>query len=199
MKVKKFKSRKNSVELVRLGDLTLVRKQFSCLAGYEKERAIYELLQGKGLAVPRLACGSEEGVLLFEYLDAPTLCELLEQAEEGHCSEELLIEAYLLLFEWLQEFHSLTGQCMRDMNARNFLFDGKTLYGLDFESVDDGIVEDDIGRALAFLMTYHPEGSSLKRAVQQRLERFIADSKSLKDVAVEAAYHAERRAMRERR
>jgi hypothetical protein len=62
---------------------------------------------------------------------------------------------------WLDGFYKameqITGRriILWDINLRNFLV-GYKLYGIDFEECREGAYEEDLGRLLAFIVTYAP-------------------------------------------
>ena len=56
-----------------------------------------------------------------------------------------------------------------DINGRNFLWDGEHCWGVDFEEYACGVIEEDIGRLIAFVLTYDPPGTEIKTVFADRL------------------------------
>jgi len=197
-----FKSRKNDVSMVDLDGQTAVLKRFADPAAAMRERAMMDRAAAAGLAVPALLPANA-----YEYVDAPTLAELLEQAEArltaGKSTLESergpLLDAWQALFKWLWNFHAATGLIMGDVNARNFLYGDGTLTGFDFEDAREGEIEEDVGRSLAFMMAYDPIESPLKQALWTELTAWLETAGGLSLPLVTAYYGDERAAMRERR
>ena len=186
-------SRRNRVNLVQHPSFTAVRKMFANAKDYERERAVYALLESTDLPRPRVLQEYTQNCMYYEFIDAPTVCDLIEQAETHKVDEETLIRAYQLMIDWINTFYRATSLSMGDVNARNFLFDGETIYGLDFESTkDDRGVEDDMGQMLAFLMTYHPADSGLKKRHFSAAKHYAVGRWSLKGSDIQDAYIRER-------
>ncbi|MCL2818320.1 MAG: hypothetical protein FWD41_01110 [Actinomycetia bacterium] len=178
----------------------IVRKQFIDDEGYEKEMSVYEILDGSTVAHPRVLKGYADNCMYFEYLDAPTVCDLLEQAEAGQIDELVVRTAYEKMVDWLLAFNRLTHLSMGDVNARNFLFDGHTLYGIDFESTCAvGPLEVDIGQALAFLMSYYPEDSLIKHRLYDSTSHYATTRHHLDQARIEDSYIRERQILTDRR
>jgi len=197
---REFYSRRNKVSLVRHNGDATVRKQFSNEEDYEREKGIYLQLEGSDIPRPRVLEEYAKNGMYLEYIDAPTLCELLEYAEEGTVDEKTVCAAYCLMVDWLTAFHEVTEKGMGDTNARNFLFDGLVLYGLDFENTtQDSSIEDDIGQALAYLMAYEPTDSQLKQRLFESITHYAIEQKQLSESSIQPAYVRERKILTDRR
>ncbi|MCL2654456.1 MAG: phosphotransferase [Coriobacteriia bacterium] len=170
--LRRFPSKKNEVFLVRRAGELVVMKRFASPEAAEKERELLRQAAAAGLPVPRVL---PEGFL--SYVEAPTLLDLLEDAEAriarqtSTVADELpaLRQAYEATFCWLRGWHRATGLIAADVNARNYLYDGTVLTGLDLEDARPGKPEEDIGRALAFMLRYDPAESPLKQALYRDL------------------------------
>jgi len=193
-------SRKNRVSVVRHNGLVVVRKRFSCEESYEREKEAYQLLAKTPIPRPRVMEEYAQNCMYYEYIDAPTVCDLLESAEKGEVSEETIIKVYLLMVDWIDLFHQATHTSMGDVNARNFLFDGEVIYGLDFENTQqDRCVEEDIGQVLAFLMCYTPMDSKLKKKVFESVIEHASGPLAYDESTVRQAYIRERQILTDRR
>jgi len=199
-------SKKNNVCRVQWGSEVLVIKRFATPEAAAVEQTLRQRAAAAGLAVPAAA-----PVLATVYQDAPTLLDLLEVAEERLARHATTVAAaaaslsvaWQALFRWLVAFHEATGHIVGDVNARNFLYDAQaaTLYGLDFEDARPGAPEEDVGRALAFLLNYDPVESPLKRAVCDDLRARLAagEIEGLQYARIEAFCRDEQAAIQRRR
>ena len=154
-----------------------------------REAHALEQLHQAGLAVPALL-GIKKNTLKLEYIEGPTYVDLvdtmtLEQAEG--------------LAAWLAEYHRLSGMLRGDCNLRNFLWSQGQCVGVDFE--DEGTVgepESDMGKILAFAVTYSPPFTPNKAACGRLLlQAFRATGGDL--AAIKDAYLVELAAMNQRR
>lgn len=164
-----YKSRRNRAAWVEEAGKRFVKKIFSDAAAYERELEIYRLLEATDLPCAKVL-EAQGQTLLLSHLPGQTLVELLERQEETGIIQWALWEQ---LTDWLTEFTRRTGFVMTDVNLRNFLYDGKTLYGLDFEECEPGESAGAIAGVAAFIRLYRPEHTPLKRQISQYiLERF---------------------------
>jgi RIO-like serine/threonine protein kinase len=177
-----FKSRRNRVW--RVGDV--VYKQVLPRANGPDRRAAHEAktlmrLHGGGVYVPKLI-SHENGLLAMEYIEAETLADFIESAESGapRISCDTLADR---LAAWFRAFYNASAPgCIRgDINCRNFLVlpDGN-IAGVDFEDMPPGDREADLGKLLAFILTYRPKYTAYKKALADMLyqkftERFGLD------------------------
>ena len=164
---KKFDSKKNQVYLVKNTNLENQDERFVVKVYKNSQILIKELnilrgLMEHGMRVPRVLFAGEEYILL-ENLPGQTLTDYFEKIEKAGLSPEHAYWAADDLCEWLYEFYEtiqkITGEklVMKDVNLRNFIVSRDGIYGIDFEEVDIGFPEEDIGKICAFLLTYRPE------------------------------------------
>jgi aminoglycoside phosphotransferase (APT) family kinase protein len=94
--------------------------------------------------------------VIMQYIRGTLLTDLL--ASPGG-DQELWIEQ---LADWLKKLHGFINSssrvclCKSDLNLRNFIFDGREFYGLDFEDVCFYPPERDLGGICAFILNNDP-------------------------------------------
>lgn len=139
----RFVSRRNKVYLKD----NLVLKKYAEKCTLQRERENLTFLRSGGLEVPEIL-GVGCDYLTLSYLPGSTYAD---------CLPELGFEAAKALGEWLSRFHLLTDALRGDVNFRNFIWDGKTCYGVDFEEAwQKGPRARDYGRLLAYGASYRP-------------------------------------------
>jgi len=146
--------------------------KFSQSAQLEAENLRF--LAENGVRVPKVL-GCKKNLLLLELLCGEPLPELIER---GDFDPQVLAQA---LCDWLADFYAACPEISRgDINGRNFLFDGKVVYGVDFEEVlMPGSPAQDAGRLAAFLATYDTKAPEKQQAlVLEFLQRFPAEIKT---------------------
>lgn len=165
-----------------------------------QEAGTLERLHAAGLRVPYPV--TQEGrVLKMPYLPGETLPELLarwEAAPEPAVREKTVKG----IIGWLGDFYRAageTGEIRGDVNGRNFLWDGASCWGMDFEERVFGVREQDIGGLIAFVLTYDPPGTPLKTAFAECLLRAAVDRLGIDPEVVFRYRDLELIAMRARR
>jgi Ser/Thr protein kinase RdoA (MazF antagonist) len=209
----KFKSRKNDVYLVRAmnrdgSSMEYVHKIFRSDEAASKEARLLKELRKNGLYVPAVYY-TDKSCLIMEYIRGSTLCDKIFDIEKAADKEEVRSEeaAGIIIHElcyWLKSFYTYvkgtdkSRLILGDVNLRNFIFDGRVC-GIDFEEVKTGLVEEDIGRMCAFLLTYNPAFTPWKRrfavSLLERLSKEINIDRSI----VEAEFKKELYSIAERR
>ena len=164
----------------------IVEKQFKSDEAAFKEAAILKYLSSKGLKVPQVI--SHQGdTIQMEYIKGYTLPDLIDMWEQDAPSDVDVDVVAKGLVEWLVSFYIATDstntKAIRgDINGRNFIFDGKDIWGLDFEEECFGDSRDDIGLLLAFITTYNPANTSLKKLFAKQVVSF---SNKMLNIALE--------------
>ena len=166
---KRFNSKRNSVYLVRvrqeeLGERYYVVKEYPVQdSSIDIETELLQALYKKGVSVPRVYYRGIRSVVM-EYIKSPTLLDVMTDAEytAGESYDYINTKGMASHFaRWLEHFYKaaegITGKrtILWDINLRNFLV-GYKLYGIDFEDCREGIVEEDMGRLMAYIVTYEP-------------------------------------------
>ncbi|MCL2695946.1 MAG: phosphotransferase, partial [Clostridiales bacterium] len=156
----KFYSKRNTVILRD----SLVEKRVASPAAAALEAAMLTQLHAAGVPVPELIA-QEGSTIKMSYIDGEPLPDLLTRLETAHCERDTAHSIADSLIEWLADFYrAMDGQIRGDVNGRNFLWDGARWWGVDFEQRETGERAQDIGRLLAFVLTYDPPNTPIKRA-----------------------------------
>jgi tRNA A-37 threonylcarbamoyl transferase component Bud32 len=156
-------SKRNRVELI-LGDdgTKYIKKVYSCRDSFENESAALSSLREMGVTVPKILYGAP-GVLILEYIDGTSYEELLAQLESKRISPCEGALAALEICRWLGAYYDATACSRGDVNLRNFIFTGEKCCGIDFEDTQRAAPpETDMGRIIAFAMSYDPDCTESK-------------------------------------
>ncbi len=165
-----FYSKRNQVYPTLYQGRAAVEKHFSHLEDWQWETELYTVLAGKA-PVPEVLL-ERPGLSVTAYCPQPTLLEVLEGQEQAGYSPA----AWQALAWWLRKCHTLCGKLPLEGNLRNFLWDaGKgEVIGLDLEGFQPTSLETAGGELVAGLLTYAPQGTSVKeqaaRLLREELE-----------------------------
>lgn len=172
--LKKYKSRRNNVSLMQTDAGRFVIKTFSEEVSFQKELHIYSLLQDKDVPCAKVIRAENKTLMLSE-LPGQTLVDCLEEQEQRGVP---VWDVWEKLVTWLAAFRPKTGLIMTDVNLRNFLYDEKSkiLYGLDFEECSAGSMIIPAARVAAFIRTYAPESTPLKREISEYVLQLFAQN-----------------------
>ncbi len=94
-----------------------------CQENLEEEYELYKTLSHPGIIVAHefIKC-KENQYLIRDYIEGDTITEMVEMTEEGHLSEEMLLDIMLQLCEILHYLHSLTPPIIhRDITPDNII------------------------------------------------------------------------------
>ena len=151
-----------------------------------------------GVRVPRLISCKDDW-LAMDYVESRTLVEYIDSCEIGaeRVPHETIIDNVSV---WFESFYDAVqnGIIRGDVNCRNFLLTPNgSVFGVDFEGPFIGKREDDLGRILAYILTYKPQYTPFKTRFADMLcrafnKRFnlelnlvaIATDKEIGDMAV---------------
>lgn len=175
--IKQYKSRRNEACLVRTDTGRSVKKTFTEESAFQRELQIYRLLENADIPCARVLSAEGRTLVLTE-LPGENLVDCLAQQE---AVGQPLWDVWDKLAAWLIGFHRHTGFVMTDVNLRNFLYDeaSQTLYGLDFEECAPGSLLTAAAGIAAFVRTYAPANTPLKREISQYILNLFARSCSL--------------------
>lgn len=166
----KFVSRRNKVYLTD----GVVEKHFVSEEAANFEAAQLNRLRENGLDVP-LVFECQKAVLKMEYFTGEVLPDFIDRLESLDKYDPCEIEAAATgIIKWLREYYlavntDLTGEIRGDVNGRNFLIEGGLCRGIDFEERIFGPKEQDIGRLIAYTLTYDPQGTKIKALLAEKL------------------------------
>lgn len=159
-------SKRNKVYRIKEGDKSHILKIFTKTESLDKEVQVLRLLNDKGLPVAKILETNESSIIL-EDLGESTLLSIYEELEKNNDKAY----GYLIkeILSWLEGFYKVTQayygkECiLLDMNFRNFILKEGRIYRIDFEEVTFGKKESDIGKLLAFGLTYNPKETEWKK------------------------------------
>ena len=157
------------------------------------EASILRQLRGNGVAVPEvISC--EGNLLILETLPGEPLPDVIERG--GYDPESIAVA----LCDWFAAFYAgAPGELRGDVNGRNFLWDGETMRGVDFEARCHGPLSRDAGRLAAFIETYETRGKAAQTALSRAFMRGFSERFRCGMDDILAERETERLAMRERR
>ncbi|MDY0236281.1 MAG: RIO1 family regulatory kinase/ATPase [Gudongella sp.] len=163
-------SKKNKVYRIVEVDNTYILKTLRDTKSYDKELEVLKLLNDKGLLVPKILNVNKYSITL-EDLGEVTLLSIYEKLENNNDKNyQHIIES---LLSWLDNFYKVAEDYYRrecvlsDMNFRNFIVKNNRIYRIDFEEVGFGKKEADVGKLLAFGLTYNPEHTEWKKQFEK--------------------------------
>ena len=171
--MKVFYSKRNHVELV--GDRVV--KIFLNKTDFNRETAIYQKLsQSRSINIPKIINYNEdENTITLEYIDGPTVLELLENLE--NCTQiDQAVQVLLSTVLWLEQFYKVfegSNQVMGDVNLRNFIWFDSMVFGIDFESSGNGDITLEEAELFARYLLYDPIESDFKLEVIKRVMHYM--------------------------
>lgn len=132
-----------------------VIKDFTCKEDFTRELNALIVLNNSGSPVPRLL-SHRDNKLYMQYIEGECMVDSISKSPEektmllGNCLESL--------YKGLKEGYPGKSMILGDMNLRNFIFSNKKnmVYRVDFESLQEGCIERDIGELCAFCLSYDP-------------------------------------------
>ena len=155
-----FPSRRNRVCLMSGCDGAVVEKTLASAGDAAREAAVYRALEGSGVRTAALLHQQGERLRL-SFVAGEDYLTLLERQEREGVSPE----PWVALMDWIDAFHRATGLVQRDMNLRNFLWDGGEAVGLDFEDCGPGQAMAMPAQLAAFVLLYDPPHTRAKRRI----------------------------------
>jgi len=197
-----FRSKRNTV--LRYGNT--VEKRFPSAEAAAVEAGILERLYAAHVRVPN-PVAREGCALIMPYIPGETLPDIFARFENSpeqtdHQSEIRKVADGVI--NWLGDFYRAvnaekTGEIRGDVNGRNFLWDGEYCRGIDFEERVTGAIEQDVGRLIAFSLTYDPPETPVKKAFADRLLSGAASAFNVDPAEISKYCEREFAAMRVRR
>lgn len=170
--LKKFTSKRNEVLLAEDENGRFVIKRYAKAGAAAAEKAVYDLLSGGKVRIPKIL-SSGEHELKLEYVDGVTLTELLESQEHA---ESVDFAPWEELVKWLCLFNEETGLAPGDCNLRNFILDAQgRVCGIDFEQCADSGILETAAAVCAFVELYDPQETPLKMSVSHFLQEKFSE------------------------
>lgn len=170
--LKKFTSKRNDVFLAEDENGRFVIKRYARAGNAAAEKAVYDLLSGGKVRIPKIL-SSGEHELKLEYVDGVTFTELLESQESA---ESVDFAPWEELVKWLCLFNKETGLAPGDCNLRNFILDAQgQVCGIDFEQCRESSILETAGAVCAFVELYDPQETLLKMSVSHFLQEKFSE------------------------
>lgn len=188
--LKRFYSKKNMVYLLEDSQTTAVYKLFSDGDNYLKEKNYYQMFQYTNLPVPKMLTYKDaNNSILLEYLQDETALDLMEQYEKNlnfSSASQLLTDIFL----WLKTFHGLDDIKSKklsfyDLNLRNFILRNSKVYGVDFESIQEGDLLSDTAKLIGMYLNYDEKYSIFKNKTVYHFKNYIAKDRYFEIEALE--------------
>ncbi len=163
--MEKLYSKRNSVFRFSNDANSYVLKKFNNRVFMTTETAILEMLLRRKVKVPKIISVNNDEIVLEDLGDL-TFLDWLESEEKNNSSDYHYMIIQLLSF--FRKFYETTLEyygkqyILNDVNLRNFLIRDNIVYGIDFEMCKEGSLETDIGKLLAYIITYNPIATDWK-------------------------------------
>ena len=222
-KKQKLYSKKNRVNKVEIAfsnssKKTYVLKEYigsDRISRGDNESFFYDILKGSDLNTPAIFY-RKEALLVMEFLGDDTLLDYITAEEQESkrisledCSDpESLKDRYSPLADaciYIHDFNKTLQKrygrsfVFNDMNLRNFLIPGNRMYRVDFEDCREGLIEEDIGKFVAFLLTYKPAFTYWKLCISECIKKYCTDILSLDKDRINLQMDKEFERMKKRR
>jgi len=190
--LKSYSSKRNKVYLIgnRSGKGPFyILKEFAGskpLKRKEKEIKFLKILKNSDLLSPGIL--HEEGKsILIEYIKGPDLLEIFERSETDSEFNNMFVllkkACALIKYFNLYSLRSLgKAHIFYDINLKNFILAKDGLYRIDLESCIPGRIEKDLGRFIAYILTYNPVFTSYKERIARSLIDHLATQTGRLDI-----------------
>lgn len=170
--LRKFTSKRNDVFLAEDENGRFVLKRYARAGNAAAEKAVYDLLSGGKVRIPKIL-SSGEHELKLEYVDGVTFTELLESQESA---ESVDFAPWETLVKWLCLFNKETGLALGDCNLRNFILDAQgQVCGIDFEQCGESGILEAAAAVCAFVELCDPQETPLKMSVSHFLQEKFSE------------------------
>lgn len=170
--LKEFTSKRNYVLLAEDENGRFVIKRYARAGNAVAEKAVYDLLSGGKVRIPKLL-SSGEHELMLEYVDGVTFTELLDSQER---TKSVDFAPWETLVKWLCLFNKETGLAPGDCNLRNFILDVQgQVCGIDFEQCGESGILEAASAVCAFVELYNPQETPLKMSVSHFLQEKFSE------------------------
>lgn len=170
--LKKFTSKRNDVFLAEDENGRFVIKRYARAGNAAAEKAVYDLLSGGKMRIPKIL-SSGEHELKLEYVDGVTFTELLDSQER---TKSVDFAPWETLVKWLCLFNKETGLAPGDCNLRNFILDAQgQVCGIDFEQCGESGILEAASAVCAFVELYNPQETPLKMSVSHFLQEKFSE------------------------
>lgn len=149
-------SHRNEVYSVTLDGVPCIRKKYIQEGVSRTEYDTLKKLSAAGVNVPEVLAFDGENIVL-SYIRGMTYEGVLGAYEDGSIAENEALSSARALVSWLFSYYTALEKKRGDINLRNFIWDGTSCFGVDFEeSPGDFPFEEDAGRMLTYTAAYRP-------------------------------------------
>jgi tRNA A-37 threonylcarbamoyl transferase component Bud32 len=197
----KLKSKRNNVFRIVEDEGTYILKKFENHENYIREKEVLSILKKAGVNVPSII-KAEENYLYLEDLGEVNFLEWYEEQEKNNA---LNISMVYELCSWFKDFYSAVFEFYKkqfilyDVNFKNFIICDNKVYGIDFEQVKPGHIEEDAGRLSAFALTYNPSMTEWKMDFRNILINILSNELNIEKEKIISEENKELAAIKKRR
>ena len=197
----KLRSKRNNVFRIVEDEGIYILKKFENHENYIREKEVLSILKKAGINVPSII-KAEENYLYLEDLGEVNFLEWYEEQEKNNA---LNISMVYELCSWFKDFYSAVFEFYKkqfilyDVNFKNFIICDNKVYGIDFEQVKPGHIEEDAGRLVAFGLTYNPSMTEWKMDFRNILINILSNELNIEKEKIISEENKELAAIKKRR
>ena len=197
----KLKSKRNNVFRIVEDEGIYILKKFENHENYIREKEVLSILKKAGINVPSII-KAEENYLYLEDLGEVNFLEWYEEQEKNNALD---ISMVYNLCSWFKDFYSAVFEFYKkqfilyDVNFKNFIICDNKVYGIDFEQVKPGHIEEDAGRLSAFALTYNPSMTEWKMDFRNILINILSNELNIEKEKIISEENKELAAIKKRR
>ncbi len=193
-----FTSKRNQVIFVQ-EETTYIEKCFLHKEDMEREVLYLEIM--KDSYCPKVL-DEKENTLYLSYLPGKLLLDWFIELENKQESADelitLLIDTLSIFYEKTKEYFGVQ-HILGDIHFRNFIINNKHLYLLDLEQCGEGAIEQDIGKLMAYAISYEPVHTSWKKDFVEIFRKRFCEAFSLNEDRLNKHYNQELQDIKMRR
>lgn len=197
----KLRSKRNNVFRIVEDEGIYILKKFENHENYIREKEVLSILKKAGINVPSII-KAEENYLYLEDLGEVNFLEWYEEQEKNNALD---ISMVYELCSWFKDFYSAVFEFYKkqfilyDVNFKNFIICDNKVYGIDFEQVRPGHIEEDAGRLVAFGLTYNPSMTEWKMDFRNILINILSNELNIEKEKIISEENKELAAIKKRR
>lgn len=197
----KLRSKRNNVFRIVEDEGIYILKKFENHENYIREKEVLSILKKAGINVPSII-KAEENYLYLEDLGEVNFLEWYEEQEKNNALD---ISMVYELCSWFKDFYSAVFEFYKkqfilyDVNFKNFIICDNKVYGIDFEQVKPGHIEEDAGRLSAFALTYNPSMTEWKMDFRNILINILSNELNIEKEKIISEENKELAAIKKRR
>lgn len=197
----KLRSKRNNVFRIVEDEGIYILKKFENHENYIREKEVLSILKKAGINVPSII-KAEENYLYLEDLGEVNFLEWYEEQEKNNALD---ISMVYNLCSWFKDFYSAVFEFYKkqfilyDVNFKNFIICDNKVYGIDFEQVKPGHIEEDAGRLVAFGLTYNPSMTEWKMDFRNILINILSNELNIEKEKIISEENKELAAIKKRR